>query len=302
MNLPEQLKRGDTLAIIAPAKAIEQEYIDFAVDLWENQGFKVVIGKHCLGQHHYFSGTDTQRAHDLQAAIDNENVKAIICARGGYGCVRLIDRINWAGLINQPKWLVGFSDVTVFHHHLATLELPSIHATMPLNYKENTPESLASLVHSLTGPDNQYTWDSKSYFKSGEAEGEVLGGNLAVIANMVGTRLMPDYRDKILFIEDVGEHLYAIDRMFYQLDKSGILDNIAGLIVGSFTGMKDTEVPFGQSLEEIILSHVKYRKIPVGFLFPAGHQDDNRAITFGIPMKFTVDDIGSASLSTNKSF
>lgn len=300
MNLPERLKQGDTLAIIAPAKAIEKKYIDFAVAFWEKQGFNAVVGEHCLGQHHYFSGTDTQRAQDLQAAIDDENVKAIVCARGGYGCVRLIDRINWAGLLNQPKWLVGFSDVTVFHHHLATLELPSIHGTMPLNYEENTPESLASLVGSLTGLDNHYTWNSKSYYKSGVAEGEILGGNLAVIANMVGTRLMPNYKNKILFIEDVGEHLYAIDRMFYQLDKSGILDAICGIIIGGFTGMKDTEVPFGQTLEELILQHFNYRKIPVAFLFPAGHQNDNRAITFGIPMKFSVDDTGNALLSINR--
>lgn len=297
MMIPEKLKKGDTIQLIAPAKAIDKTYIDFAVDYWKMNSFKVKIGENCLGQHHYFSGTDAERASDLQNAIDDENVKAIICARGGYGCIRLIDKVNWASLINQPKWLIGFSDITVFHHHLAKLEIASMHATMPLNYKENTDLSLEKMLHGLMIGKNEYTWTFNSHNKMGEAEGELLGGNLAVISSLIGTSVFPNYQGKILFIEEVGEHLYAIDRMFFQLAKSGVLDKIKGLIIGSFSNTKDTDTPFGLSLESIILDHFKYRKIPIAFDFPAGHQNNNQALIFGKKAKLTVSSKNNVSLS-----
>lgn len=288
IKIPEQLKEGDTIAIVSPAKAIEKEVINFAKAFLEDAGFQVNIGKHCLGNHHYFSGTDGERNEDLQTAINDDEVKAIICARGGYGCVRIVDRINWASFLDHPKWLVGFSDVTVFHQRLSRLGVASLHATMPLNYQDNSKEALTSLVQALKGEQLNYTWSGSKSNRTGLAEGELVGGNLAVLCGLIGTNEMPDYCDKILFLEEVGERLYALDRMLYQLEKSGILDQIRGLILGSFSNSKDTEVPFGKTLEEIILAHFQYRNIPIAFDFPAGHIHDNRALKFGKNALFTV--------------
>lgn len=300
MHTPKKLQKGDVISLVAPAKAIEKQFIDHATKFWEEKGFSVKVGEHCLGRTNYFSGTDVERAADLQAAIDDPEVRAIICARGGYGCVRIIDHVNWAALLNDPKWLIGFSDVTYFHHHLATLDIPSIHATMPLNYKENTPQSLDSLTTVLASNAIQYDWESgTSFSKDGFTNGTLIGGNLAVISAMIGTDLLPSYENKILFIEDVGEHLYAIDRMFYQLSKSGVLNRISGLIVGGFSNTKDTDTPFGASLEELITAHFKFRNIPIAFNFPAGHQEDNRALIFGMPTELKVTN-GTATLKINK--
>ena len=289
MSIPKALKKGDTVAIISPAKAINKESITAATEFWIKNGYRIKLGKHCCGQYHYFSGEDKERAADLQAAIDDPNVKAIICSRGGYGCIRILDRINWAGLVNHPKWLVGFSDVTFFHHHLSKLNIASMHATMPLNYIENTKASLQSMLLQLEGNDIEYNWKSTPNNKEGVVEGNITGGNLTIISSLIGTDLMPDYSGKILFLEDVGEHLYAVDRMFYQLAKSGVLDKIKGLILGGFTNMEDTDIPFGKSIEQIIAAHFKYRNIPISFHFPAGHQNDNRAIIFGKKHRFLVD-------------
>lgn len=288
MKIPQQLKKGDTVAIVAPAKAIETDVINYATNFLEDAGFNVKVGKNCLGNHNYFSGTDAERIEDFQTAINDEEVKAIICARGGYGCVRIVDRINWVSFLDQPKWIVGFSDVTVFHQRLTNLGVASLHATMPLNYKDNSKEALTTLVGALTGEKLSYSWSGSTSNKTGMSEGEIVGGNLAVLCGLIGTTDMPDYCDKILFLEEVGEHLYALDRMFYQLEKSGILDQIRGLILGSFSNSKDTEVPFGKTLEEIISAHFQYRNIPIAFDFPAGHIDDNRALKFGKNALFTV--------------
>jgi muramoyltetrapeptide carboxypeptidase len=288
MKIPEKLQKGDTVAIVAPAKAIEKDVVDKAKSFLEDAGFKVKIGKNCLGNHNYFSGTDAERVKDFQTAIDDEEVKAIICARGGYGCVRIVDRINWVSFLDQPKWIVGFSDVTVFHQRLTNLGVASLHATMPLNYKENSKEARDSMIQALYGEKFSYSWNGSKSNKVGMAEGEIVGGNLAVLCGLIGTTDMPDYCDKILFLEEVGEHLYALDRMFFQLEKSGILDQIRGLVLGGFKNTKDTEVPFGKTLEEIILAHFQYRNIPIAFNFPAGHIEDNRALKFGKNTLFTV--------------
>ena len=290
MKIPQQLEKGDTVAIVAPAKAIEKDVISHAKTFLEDAGFKVKIGKHCLGNYNYFSGSDAERVEDFQNAINDEEVKAIVCARGGYGCVRIVDRINWVDFLDQPKWIVGFSDVTVFHQRLTNLGVASLHATMPLNYKDNSQNALASMVKALTGENLSYAWGGSASNKTGMAEGELVGGNLAVLCGLIGTTDMPDYKDKILFLEEVGEHLYALDRMFYQLEKSGILDQIRGLVLGRFTNIKDTEIPFGKSLNEIILAHFKYRNIPIAFDFPAGHVDDNNALKLGKNTLFTVSE------------
>ena len=207
------LQPGDLITIVAPAKAIEETHIAFAKSLFESRGYRVHISKHCLGVHHYFSGTDLERASDLQEALDNPEVKAIICARGGYGCVRILNHLQWAGFIREPKWLVGFSDVTVLHQRIGMLDLPSIHASMPLNFKENTPEAIDSLFDALEG--NQLTYDitSNSHNKRGEATGKLVGGNLSILYSLLGTDDCIDYSECILFIEDLAEQLYHIDRI-----------------------------------------------------------------------------------------
>jgi muramoyltetrapeptide carboxypeptidase len=282
------LQPGDLIAIVAPAKAIEETHIIFAKSLFESRGYRVQIGEHCLGNHNYFSGTDLERASDLQNALDNPEVKAIICARGGYGCVRILDHLQWAGFIRDPKWLVGFSDVTVLHQHLGKLELPSIHASMPLNFKENTPQAIDSLFDALEGKQLHYKIPAHPQNKHGEVTGKLVGGNLSILYSLLGTDDCIDYSDCILFIEDLAEQLYHIDRMFYAFAKAGILDKIKGLIVGGMTDLKDTAVPFGQDIYELILTHFNYRSIPIVFDFPAGHINDNRALIIGAEVKLTV--------------
>ncbi len=282
------LQPGDLIAIVAPAKSIDKELVLNAAAFFESKGCQVEIGEHCTGEFNYFSGTDIERTADFQKAIDNPNVKAIICARGGYGSIRILDRLNWAAFLRDPKWIVGFSDITVFHQHVQCMNLPSIHATMPLNFAENTSESLTSMLDALEGRELNVEIPSSTSNKVGKAEGILLGGNLSIIHGLIGTDAQPDYTDGILFIEDLAEQLYHIDRMFYSLAKAGILDKINGLIIGGMTDMKDTLVPFGQTLEEIILVHFAYRKIPIAFNFPAGHIADNRALIFGNKVALNV--------------
>ncbi|MFO0494169.1 MAG: LD-carboxypeptidase [Flavobacteriia bacterium] len=295
MNVPQPLASGDLIYITAPAKAIEKEHVDFAVAFFENAGFRVLVSKNCLGQHHYFSGTDEERLEDLQYGIDHPEVKAIVCARGGYGCVRIVDRIQWASMLREPKWMVGFSDVTVFHQHLQRFNLPSIHGSMVLNFKDNSHEALNTLLMALKGESFSVAATS-NFNKSGSAEGTIVGGNLSIVYSLIGTNNQPDYSDKILFVEDLAEHLYHIDRMFYALNKSGILDKISGLVVGGMTELEDTATPFGMSVEEIILAHFQYRNIPIAFDFPAGHLNDNRSIVLGKKMLLNVEGT-SAGLS-----
>lgn len=291
------LQKGDLIAIVAPAKAIEAHLVLDAKAFFESHGYRVVLGEHCMGTHNYFSGTDAQRTEDFQKAIDNPQIKAIICARGGYGCVRILDRINWAGMLRDPKWIVGFSDVTVFHQRMQKFELKSIHATMPLNYAENTAIAMNSMLDALQGKQTEIQIPSHQYNKRGNAVGKLIGGNFSILYSLLGTDDQPEYANTILFIEDLAEQLYHLDRMFYAFAKAGILNRINGLIVGGMTDMKDTATSIGMTLHEIILSHFEYRKIPIVFDFPAGHIPDNRALIFGTEVELSVDEL-AVNLST----
>lgn len=277
----QPLKKGDKIAIVSPAKAIEIEHVEFAKQFFENAGYVVVIGKHALGRNNYFSGTDLERAGDFQEALDDPTIKAIICARGGYGAVRILDQIQWASQLLNPKWIVGFSDITVFHQRLQRFDIKSIHGTMPLNFKSNTRESLATMLQALEGKPYTITTPVHGKNKLGFANGKIVGGNLSILYSLLGTDDQIDFSDCILFIEDVGEQLYAIDRMLFALKKASVFDKISGLIVGGFTDLKDTETPTGFVLEDIILDHFTYSKIPICFQFPVGHQDDNQAMICG---------------------
>jgi muramoyltetrapeptide carboxypeptidase len=275
------LKKGDKIALVSPAKAIEPELVLKAKDFWEKHGFIVEIGKHALESENYFSASIENRLYDFQDAIDDDEVRAIVCNRGGYGSIQLLDRLNWSNFYRNPKWIIGFSDITVFHQHLQHFDYESIHATMPLNYSENSIKALESLISALTGGKLVYEIPSSKFNKIGEASGKLIGGNLSVLYGLIGTDSQADYTDSILFIEDLSEQLYHIDRMFYALSKAGILSKVKGLIVGGMTNLKNTEIPYGKSYQEIILDHFLYRNIPIVFDFPAGHIDDNRALVLG---------------------
>jgi muramoyltetrapeptide carboxypeptidase len=268
--------------ITAPAKVIDKVCIDFAVDFFQKNGFEVSLAKHVLGKHNYFSGTDIERRTDFQAALDDDSIDFILCARGGYGSVRIIDDLDFTKFVKKPKRIIGFSDITVFHNHVHThFNLPTVHATVPLNFQSNTPEALQSLLNVLNNKPNTYEFAPSEYNRFGEVNAVVAGGNLSIIYSLLGTHSDLNTDGKILFIEDIGEHIYAIDRILYSLKKSNKLQKLAGLIVGGMTNIKDTEIPFGKNVEEVISEIVAPYKFPVCFNFPAGHVDDNRAIVLG---------------------
>ena len=287
------LSPGDTVGICAPAKAIEESLVNEAVSFLKSNGFNSFITPNCCGRHNYFSGTIAERLSDFQLLLDNPEIKAIWCARGGYGTVQIMDLLNWASFIRSPKWILGFSDITFLHGKLNRLGYPSVHCTMPLNIPSNSGEAKSTLLDSIQGKSYEIKTFSDPNNRTGSAEAEIIGGNLSILQALVGTDDQPNFHNKILYIEDICEHLYSIDRMMQSLRKSGALSVISGLIVGGMTEMKDTNPGFGMGVEPLILEYFQYRNIPVAFNFPAGHIDDNNAIVFGRKAFFEVskDDV-----------
>jgi muramoyltetrapeptide carboxypeptidase len=289
--IPPFLKNGDKIAIVAPAKYIEESYIDNARKLIESWGLQCVIGKHTLGKYRVFSGTDAERAEDLQWALDHPEIKAIICARGGYGTIRIIDQLNFDRFLQKPKWIAGFSDITVLHNHIHTHQkVATLHATVPLNFPNN-PESnpsLQSLRNMLFGQWPIYTTAPHSLNRPGSASAEVVGGNLSILHNLIGTNSDLNTDGKILILEEVSEYAYHFDRMMWALKKAGKLDSLAGLIVGGLTDIKQGPNPFGQEPENIILELVKDFNFPVCFNFPSGHQPENWCLPLGATAKLEV--------------
>jgi muramoyltetrapeptide carboxypeptidase len=275
------LKKGDLLSIVAPAKAITTSYIDSALTFWEKEGFEILVSKSCRGQSNYFSGSLQERLFDFQEALDSREIKGIICARGGYGSVQILDLLDWSKFLKSPKWIIGFSDITYFHHRIFNLGICSIHATMPLNYASNTEGSFSSLFSAVSAKEYSVVASGNSYNIPGSVKGRVIGGNLSIIYSLLGTDDQADYSNCILVIEDLSEPLYHIDRMFYALKKAGVLNDVVGLCVGGMTELGDSEIPFGQSVNEIIVGHLEEYNIPVGFGFPVGHIDNNQAIIIG---------------------
>ena len=295
MIQPPALNPGDLIYITAPAKLMDAQAVTYAKKHLEENGFKVLISKNCLGKHHYFSGTDEERLWDLQFGIDHPDVRAILCARGGYGSIRLVDRINWANMLREPKWLIGFSDITVFHHRLNKLGVQSIHGSMPINFEKNTEAALTTLVNTLKGSWPQFLLPSNQSNKVGIATGNLIGGNLSIVYSMLGTDDQYDFEDSILFLEDLGEHYYQVERMFFALKKSGAFQKIKGLIIGGISELEDTDPPLGRTIEEIVLDQLMFTRIPVLFNFPGGHIEDNRAMVFGKKIQLTVSE-GEASV------
>ncbi|WP_461449779.1 S66 peptidase family protein [Mucilaginibacter sp.] len=287
---PAYLKKGDKVAITCPAKKLPAPMTD-AVTLLQSWGLEVVLGDTLNLSFHQFAGDDDERAQDLQRFIDDDSIKAIIAARGGYGTIRMIDKVDFSRLKTNPKWLVGFSDITVLHTHLYNnLNIQTIHGQMPVNIPDASANSLESLRKALFGEEISYHFHANEFNREGEAKGVLVGGNLSLLAAVAGSVSDLDYTGKILFIEDVGEYLYAIDRMVRMLDRTGKLKHLAGLIVGGFTEIKDNDIPFGQTIEQIITAVVRKYNYPVCFDFPAGHVPDNRSLILGRKIKMLISD------------
>lgn len=285
---PPYLKKGDKIAIVCPAKKLPKQ-IDSAIAILQDWGLTVVIGETLTAIHHQFAGTDAERASDLQRFLDDKSVKAIIAGRGGYGTIRIIDELDFTAFSKQPKWLIGFSDITVLLSHvLAQYNTQSIHGQMPYTFDESTPEALQSLHDVLFGNPVAYQYSSTFTNKPGIAEGELIGGNLALLVALQGSISEMDFDDKILFLEDIGEHEYAIDRMMRTLKRAGKLAKLKGLIVGAFNGFEVEPIPFGQTPDEVIWELVKDYDYPVCFNFPVGHIDDNRSMVIGKTVNLQV--------------
>ncbi len=297
MNLiqPPHLKKGDKIAIVASARKIVLEELDAAIRIFNSWGLEVVLSKNLFKQNNQFSGTDVERAADLQSALDDDSIKAIISARGGYGTIRIIDKIDFSKFIKNPKWVIGYSDITVLHSHIHTLGIQTLHATMPINFSKNE-EAVETLMKTLFAKEFAYEFDASVFNKKGVAEADVVGGNLSLLYALSGSVSDIDTKGKILFMEDLDEYLYHIDRMLLNLKRAGKLRHLAGLLVGGMTDMKDNTIPFGKTVEEIIIDAVKEYDFPVCFNFPAGHVDRNLALVLGKRMKLVVDEFG-ASLS-----
>jgi len=294
MTTPQYLNKGDKFAIIAPAGKISKEKVETAINILQGWGLEIVLGANLFNDHYQYAATDKERLADLQQALDDHSVKAILFARGGYGVIRILDQIDFSDFRQNPKWLIGFSDITIFHSHIhKNFKIETIHATMAAGLTD--PSSAESLRKALFGKPLKYEFETNPFSRNGKAKGILIGGNLAILCGLIGTISDADTKGKILFIEDVGEYLYRLDRMMWHLKRAGKLRHMKGLIVGGMTDMKDNETPFGKTAYEIVAEAVNEYDYPVCFGFPAGHQEENRALIFGRQAKLIVD--GTSTLN-----
>jgi muramoyltetrapeptide carboxypeptidase len=293
MIRPPSLKKGDKIAIVSPARSISFAEVHPSIRFFNRYGLEVVLGSYVFSKKHQFAGTDDQRCRDFQQMLDDDNIRAIFCSRGGYGSIRIIDKLDFSRFCANPKWIVGYSDVTVLHAHIHQLYgIETLHATMPVNIKDDTGgEPVETLLNALFGEPFAYELPKAPHSRTGEAEGVLVGGNLSILYNLAGTISSPDTDGKILFLEDLDEYLYHIDRMMWNLKRSGKLARLKGLIVGGMTQMKDNAIPFGKTANEIIAEAVKEYSYPVCYDFPAGHIDNNLALILGRKIRMKVDKV-----------
>ncbi len=289
---PSYLRKGDTIGIVCPAGFMPPEKMATCISTLRDWGYTIKEGKTLHSEsHNYFAGTDAERLTDLQQMLDDENVKAILCARGGYGTGRIIDQLDFSNFKKNPKWVIGFSDITVLHAHLyANFKIASMHAPMAAAFNDDgfKNDYVQSLHQALAGKKARYHCSPHIFNRKGEAVGELVGGNLTLLAHLVGTDSDVKTKGRILFLEDVGEQLYNIDRMLYQLKRSGKLKHLAGLVIGGFTDNRDTDRPFGQTAYEIIRDIVQDYDYPVCFHFPVSHDKENYALKIGVGYKLKV--------------
>lgn len=286
ITLPPYLQPGDTIAITCPAGYMPREKAQTCIDTLQEWGYQVRVGKTLGGDsENYFAGTDDQRIADLQQALDDPSVKAILCGRGGYGLSRIIDNLDFKNFRQTPKWLIGYSDITILHSHIFTnYDIATLHSPMAGAFNDGgvLTEGVLSLRRTLAGEPAAYTCPAHPLDRHGKAAGQLVGGNLSLLAHMVGTPSDIDTDGKLLFLEDVGEYLYNIDRMLRQLKRSGKLTHLAGLLVGGFTELRDTTRPFGATLETIIGDIIGEYGYPVCFGFPVSHTRENVALKIGL--------------------
>lgn len=281
MKIPPSLQKGDTVAIVATARKNIDDNLKAATDLLHSWGLEVVISKSIGLDNHQLAGTDKQRADDFQQQLDDPKIKAIWCVRGGYGTIRMIDLLDFNNFKKNPKWIVGFSDVTVIHSYINTLNIATIHGAMPLTIAKASADAVESLRKSLFGENLKYEIPFEVQNRLGQAKGEIVGGNLSILYSLMGSNAQINCKGKILFIEDLDEYLYHIDRMMMSLKRCGCFDDLNGLIIGTMTKMKDNDIPWGKNANQIIEDITKDYSFPVLYNFPAGHFRDNRALIFG---------------------
>jgi muramoyltetrapeptide carboxypeptidase len=293
MRKPPPLAKGDKVGLVSTARKISRKELRPAIAQLEQWGLEVLTGKNLFKSQNQFAGSPKQRQHDFEAFAEDPSVKAIFCVRGGYGTVQLIDSLNLYKLIETPKWVVGYSDITVLHNKLSLMGIESLHATMPINFASNSPASLESLKQALFGEALTLSAPSHPFNRFGAVTGEITGGNLSMIYSQCGSETALQTQQKILFFEDLDEYLYHIDRMLFNLKRNGYFNEVAAVLVGSLTDMNDNKVPFGATAEEITQKHLKHFNFPVAFGFPAGHLDDNRALIFGREAKLRISATGT---------
>ena len=289
---PAYLQEGDTVMILATAGILKDStIIDNAINLLQDWGLKVKLSKNLYKRDSHFAGTDAQRALDFQRALNDNTIKAIWCARGGYGTVRIVDKLDFTNFMENPKWIVGFSDVTVLHNEIHNLGRETIHAIMPSTFKPNNDDqkkALKSLKKALFGKELEYKTFKSDFNKEGEAKGQLVGGNLSILYSLLGSKSSLKIDGKILFIEDVGEYVYHIDRMLQNLKRNGYFENCYGLIVGGISDIRQNDTDFGKPVQQVILDAVADYDFPVAFEFPAGHIRDNRTLIMGREVSLKV--------------
>ncbi|WP_418602253.1 S66 peptidase family protein [Hwangdonia sp.] len=291
---PPYLKAGDTVAIVAPSGILKNKLKEMEATrtLLKSWGLHTVVGKHVFNQANHFAGTDSERCEDYQNALDDPTISAIMCARGGYGTVRILDKLDYTKFKNHPKWLIGYSDITALHNQLHNEGFESLHAMMctsMIDDLEAIKETISTFKDAIFGKPLSYTLEGSEYNKSGSSSGQLVGGNLTLLHTMLGSETSIDVSGKILFIEEVGEHKYHIDRMLQSLKRAGYFDNCKGVIVGDINKIRKNTTPWGSSIEQLILDALADYDFPIAFNMPAGHEDDNRALILGRTIKLTVD-------------
>ena len=290
---PNYLKAGDTVAIVAPSGILKnrQAEVNRAVALLKSWGLHAIVGKHVFKQANHFAGTDDERCEDLQEALDNPSIRAIWCARGGYGTVRILDRLDYTKFKENPKWVIGYSDITALHNQIHNLGVETIHAMMCTSLTEDDTDleqTIATFKNALFGEQLQYTLAGSKHNKSGNVTAQVVGGNLTILQTMLGSNTSIDTSGKILFIEEIGEYKYHIDRMLQSLKRAGYFDNCEGVIVGDMTKLRRNTTPWGKSIEQLVLDVLSEYNFPIAFNMHAGHEADNRAMILGRTVQLSV--------------
>lgn len=285
---PQALLKGDTIAITSTARFLPEEELKPALHLLEQRGYRVRVAPHVSRPFHQFAGTDEERLQALQTFLDDAEVKAVLFARGGYGTVRILDGLNWEKFLAEPKWLAGYSDLTALHLMVQQRGVESLHATMPVNFSANHADSLSSLFSLLEGGGVSYEFPAHELNRPGSVQGKLIGGNLSVIYSLLGSPGLPDPEGCILFLEDLDEYLYHLDRMMQNLSRNGWLNKVGAILAGGLTDMRDNSVPFGYTPQEIMRQYADRHSLPLALNFPAGHLNRNLALPLGRRVRLEV--------------